>query len=227
MATSDPRARIMAHMNRDHTAELSMYLRAFNGLSASAAAGARLTGLSLDALTVESASGVHTVRVSPPMGSLADARVRMVDMAARARSSLGLSDVRVDRFVRPRGGGLASFLGVGFYFASALALALGLLRPGTAAWALLDRHFPAGSGGGGGAATFAWLVRRLFVPVVLIHTAEAWWMARSRLARHGVEAGSALWFKWVLETFVEGYPAFRRFDGLVREERAKKDAAKH
>ncbi|KAI0911391.1 hypothetical protein F4823DRAFT_310231 [Ustulina deusta] len=222
MAASDPKTRIMAHMNKEHGADLKRYLQAFNGLSSAAAGSAQLTDLTLDTLTIRSASGVHAVRVAPAMNSFADARVRLVDMAARAQEQLGLSDIRVDRFVGPRGGGIASFVGVAFYLVSAAALAAGLLRPGTAAWALLDAYFPYEGGAG-----FAWVVRAIAVPVLAIHVTEAWWMARGRLAKHGVEAGSALWFLWVLETFVEGAPAMRRFDGLVREERLKKEAVKH
>ncbi|KAI0457165.1 hypothetical protein F5B21DRAFT_464612 [Xylaria acuta] len=223
MASSDPKTRIMSHMNKEHGAELRLYLRAFNGLSSSATANAQLTDLTLDTLTISSATGVHAVRVEPPMKSLADARVRLVDMAALAQERLGLGDVRIDRFLGPRGVGLVSFVGVGFYFLSAVAVASGLLRSGTAPWAFLDAHFPYGAAG------YVWLVRTLAVPVAALHATEAWWMARSRLARYGVEPGSALWFKWALETFVEGYPAFLRFDQLVREEKEKKkkDAAKH
>ncbi|KAI8944719.1 hypothetical protein F4801DRAFT_570675 [Xylaria longipes] len=222
MASSDPKPRIMAHMNKEHGAELKLYLRAFNGLSSSAAANAQLTDITLDTMTISCTSGVHSVRITPPMKSLADARERLVDMAARAQEELGLSAIRIDRFVGARGVGIVSFVGVAFYFVSAVAVATGLLRPGTAAWAVLDAYFPYH-----GAAGFVWSVEKLVVPVAIIHGTEAWWMARSRLARYGVEPGSALWFKWVLETFVEGYPSLARFDQLVREEKKKKDAAKH
>ncbi|KAI1750131.1 hypothetical protein F4782DRAFT_541706 [Xylaria castorea] len=221
MASSNPKPRIMAHMNKEHGAELKLYLRAFNGLSSSAAADAQLTDITLDTLTISSTTGVHTVRVSPPMKSLADARVRLVDMAARAQEKLGLSDIRIDRFLPPRGVGLLSFLGVSFYFLSAAVVTSGLLHAGTAAWAFLDAYFPYG------AAAFVWLVKAIALPVAVIHLTEAWWVARTRLARYGVETGSALWFGWVLQTFMEGFPAVRRFDQLVLEERRKKDAAKH
>lgn len=188
-----------------------------NGLSSSAAAKPQMTDLTLDTLTIKSASGVHSVRISPPMKSLGDARVRLVDMAERAQQKLGLSDIRIEQFQGPRGGGLLSFIGVGFYFISGVAVALGVLRPGTAWWAFLDTYFPYH-----GAAGFVWLVEKIAVPVIVLHATEAWWMARSRLAKHSVEAGSALWLMWVLETFVEGFPAIRRFDQLVREEKRKR-----
>ncbi|KAI1275843.1 putative integral membrane protein [Xylaria sp. FL0933] len=222
MAASDPRPRIMAHMNKEHGADLQRYLQAFNGLSPSAASAATLTDLTFDTLTIQSASGTHSVRITPPMKSYADARVRLVDMAERAQAQLGLSDIRVTRFEGPRGLGLLTFVGVAFYLVSAVALASRVLRPGTAAWRFLDAYFPYK-----GAEGFAWSVRVIAVPTAVLHATEAWWMARSRLAKYGVETGSALWFMWVLETFVEGFPSFTRFDGIVAEERRKNEAAKH
>ncbi|KAI0870560.1 hypothetical protein GGS24DRAFT_99986 [Hypoxylon argillaceum] len=221
MAANDPRPRIIAHMNKDHAAELKLYLRAFNGLSPSASAAPQLTDLTLTTMTIKSASGVHTVPLSPPMKSFADARVRLVDMAAQAQAALGLSDIRIARFAPAAGAGLVTAVGVLAYFVSAAAVAAGLVRPGTAAWAALDPRFPFGAAG------FVWLVKAIAIPVFALHLGEAWWMARSRLARYGVEPGSAVWLLWVLATFVEGLPAFYRFDGLVLEERRKKDAAKH
>ncbi|KAI1266144.1 hypothetical protein F5Y18DRAFT_382580 [Xylariaceae sp. FL1019] len=221
MATPDAKTRIMSHMNKEHGAELKQYLRAFNGLSSSAAADAELVDLSLDTLSIKSASGIHKVRVSPPMKSLADARVRLVDMAQIAQQKLGLSDIRINEFKTPRGVGIVSFIGVSFYFASALALSLGLLRPGTAAWTILDNRFPYGAEG------FAWLVNAIAIPVLIIHVTEAWWMAHGRLATYGVEAGSSLWFLWVVQVFLEGYPAMARFDGLVAAEKKKKESVKH
>ncbi|KAI1125719.1 hypothetical protein F5Y10DRAFT_225064 [Nemania abortiva] len=221
MTANDPRPRIMAHMNKDHAAELKLYLRAFNGLSPSAAADAEMTDLSLSAMTIKAASGTHVVALSPPMKSFADARVRLVDMAAQAQEKLGLSDLRVTRFLVPEGTGLVSFAGVSLYLVCAVAVTLGRVKPGSTIWELIDPYFPYGAAG------FVWLVKTIALPVVAIHTAEAWWMARSRLAKYGVETGSALWFLWVMETFLEGYPTFVRFDEMVAEERMKKEAAKH
>ncbi|CAJ2511190.1 Uu.00g068150.m01.CDS01 [Anthostomella pinea] len=214
--------RLKAHMNKEHAPELQQYLRAFNGLSTSASARPQLTGLTLDFLTIASASGTHTVPIAPPMSSLADARVRFVDMAQRAHAQLGLSDIGIESFTRPRGLGVVSFVGVSFYFVCAAAtLGFGLVRPGTAVWELLDAGFPYGGDG------FVWLVKAIFVPVLAIHLTEAWWLARTRLAKHGVETGSKLWWTWVADTFLEGYPAMMRFDSMVAEERRRRESAKH
>ncbi|KAH7021289.1 uncharacterized protein B0I36DRAFT_353963 [Microdochium trichocladiopsis] len=221
------KARIITHMNRDHAAELAHYLRAFNGIPASAARGAQLTDLTLDTLHIEtSASGTkpaHTVAISPPMASLSESRVRLVEMAKTAQAKLGLSDIKMDNsYTRPEGGGIASFAGVAFYFLSALALPW--IKPGTAAWDVVDSVYPSFAGGAGG---FVWLTRAIVVPVLLIHITEAWWMARTRLAKHSVDVGSRTWWLWTGNTFFEGAPAFWRFDKLVEAERVRRQGIKH
>ncbi|RYO93126.1 hypothetical protein DL766_004816 [Monosporascus sp. MC13-8B] len=213
------KARIISHMNKDHTYELSHYLRAFNGLSASAARSPQLTDLTLDSMTIKSASGSHVVRISPPMGALSDARVRMIEMAQGAQKKLGLSDIRISEFKPPAGPGVASFVGVALYFFCATTL--GLVEPDTPAWSALDVVFPFGAWG------YKWLVKAIFVPVLVIHITEAWWIARTRLAKHGIEEGSKLWLLWVADTFIEGAPAMWRFDALVEAERKRRQSAKH
>ncbi|KAI4868151.1 hypothetical protein F4820DRAFT_150905 [Hypoxylon rubiginosum] len=220
MALNEPhKARIIGHMNKDHAKELTQYLRAFNGMSSSAARGAQLTDMTLDAMTIESTSGTYTVAITPPLGSAADARVRLVDMSQRAQQLLGLSDIQISTFTPPQGGGIISSLGVSLYFISAATLAL--VQPGTAAWGILDVAFPYGAAG------YKWLVKAIFLPVLIIHITEAWWIARTRLAKHGIEVGSTIWLLWVANTFVEGFPAMKRFDGLVEVEKKKKESAKH
>ncbi|KAI0171747.1 hypothetical protein GGR52DRAFT_572911 [Hypoxylon sp. FL1284] len=218
------KARIIAHMNKDHADELSHYLRAFNGVPEPAARGAALTDMTADAMTVRGADGVrHAVAIAPPLASAADARPRLVDMSQRARKLLGLDEedaVRISTYTPPEGAGVVSSVGVSLYFVCAATLSL--VRPGTAAWAALDAFFPYGAPG------YRWLVRAIFVPVLVIHVTEAYWMARTRLAAHGVAVGSALWLLWMANAFIEGYPAMRRFDGLVEAERRRKmESAKH
>ncbi|KAI8956834.1 hypothetical protein F5Y11DRAFT_341745 [Daldinia sp. FL1419] len=213
--------RIISHMNSDHYRELEHYLRAFNGLSASAARGAQLTDMTTDAMIIRTASGAtHSVAIRPPLASAADARVRLVDMAMEALQKLGLSDIRITTITRPQGLGAATFLGVSLYVVCVATLPL--VQPGTTAWELLDRYFPFG-----GVSRYFWVVRAILVPTVVLHLFETWWMARSRLTKHGVEPWSGLWLLWIGNTLIEGYPAMVRFDGLVEAERKKNESGKH
>ncbi|KAI1489790.1 putative integral membrane protein, partial [Biscogniauxia mediterranea] len=191
------------------------YLRVYNGLSASAASKARLLDITLSEMTIASASGTHTVAIEPPLGSLADAGERLVAMSLRAQARLGLSDIRIHEWARPTGFGLATAAGVTLYIACAVALAAGYPAPGTAAWDLLDKHVP------GGGEAYVWLVKALFAPTLVTHVLETVWMARGRLANHSVVPGSGVWWLWVANTFIEGYPCMRRFDRLVVEKRER------
>ncbi|KAI1471876.1 uncharacterized protein F4812DRAFT_415870 [Daldinia caldariorum] len=221
-ALNEPhKTRIISHMNADHYRELEHYLRAFNGLPASAARGAQLTDMTTETMTIRTASGAtHSVSIKPPLASAAEARVRLVDMATEALQKLGLSDIRISTITPPRGIGAATFIGVSLYVVCVATLPL--VRPSTAAWAFLDQYFPFG-----GVARYFWVVRAILVPTVVLHLFEAWWMARSRLTKHGVDAYSKLWLLWIADTLMEGYPAMVRFDGLVKTERKKKEGGKH
>jgi hypothetical protein len=205
-------------MNKDHAGELSLYLRAFNGVPASAASAPRIVDMSLDGMEIQSASGAHTVAIRPPLANWGASRVKLVEMAGEALRKLGLSDIKIDVFSPPAGLDLVPFLGILLYFFCAATRAF--VQPGTAAWDALDDVFP------GGADGYRWLIKAMFVPVVAIHVTEAWWMSTTRLAKHRVE-GAWVWWLWNAAVFFEGYTAFRRFDGLVAKEKARKEGLKH
>lgn len=114
-------------------------------------------------------------------------------------------------FYPPQGAGIVSFTGVLWYFMSAAAYFSGNLAPGSPLWRLIEAaHFP------GGAASYVWLVRMILVPVLGIHLFEAaYLMAVRRLAPLGVPVGSTMWLLWVGCVFVEGLPAWQRFDQKV------------
>lgn len=216
-------ARIISHMNGDHARELSHYLRHHAGLSPRAASRPWLKSLSLESMTI-AAGGLSgrefVVPFEPPMASLAEARTRLVAMDADARAALGLSDIYIDKYTAPRGVEAVVFAAVAFYFFSYATV--GAVHPGNpGVWGLLNAWFP------GGALGWRRIVLAIFWPVVGIHVAEAWWLARSRLHPHGVDAGTPLWFAWIASTAIEGFGAFKRIDRMVAEKRALKESKKH
>lgn len=115
------------------------------------------------------------------------------------------------KFYPPAGAGLVSFFGVSWYFAWLGLVYTGNVTPGSAPWRLIELlHFP------GGPELYVWLVKLIGIPVFLIHFVEAFYMmAAKRLAPHGVPVGSLMWILWVSCTFLEGLPAWRRFDQKV------------
>lgn len=196
----------MAHMNKEHTEDLSMYLRHFSRLSSAAAADSpRMTDIDERSMTIATTSGgTHVIAFNPPMASWADRRTRLVDMSMEARQALGGSGAK---FVRPAGTDLISFFAVLFYWVSWGAVRAGLVQPGTTPWRFLEMvRFPFGP------EMFVWLTETILVPVVAIHVAEAWWLDRTRLAPAGVKRLSVDWLLWMASCFIEGVPSFFRFD---------------
>ncbi|KAM0494399.1 hypothetical protein ACHAPB_008072 [Verticillium nonalfalfae] len=216
------RNRITSHMNRAHSRELSHYLRHYANLSSRAASTPWLKDISLDAMTI-AAGGLggreFVIPFSPPLASLADARSRVIAMDADARKALGIRDVYVTAYEPPRGFDIVVFAAVAVYFLSYTTLAF--VMPGTPFWRVLQAVFP------GGPRSYRWLVKAIFWPVLGIHLGEVWWMHRSRLVPHGVDAGSLLWWQWIGTTFFEGACAFMRLDNVVAEKRKEKAAASH
>lgn len=202
---------------------MSAILQHYSQLSTSQAADAEMLDLDLTTLTIRSASGVHSVPVTPQMGHWDDRRARLVAMTTDARKALGLEVAAEEAshgaqppaanpgYSPPQGTDWISFAGVSFYFVCAGLVHGGLVTPGSAPWRALELvRFPHGPVG------FIWIVEKLFLLVLGIHVAEAWWMDRSRLAPAGVPRGSRVWCLWVGNAFLEGVPAYRRWDRVVK-----------
>lgn len=210
--------RIIGHMNREHTRELTNYLRHYNSLSKSQAANASLRDISLETMHIRAGGFNHEVPFSPALKSWGEAQPRLVEMMAVARKALGLSDITISTYVPPRPADWVIFFAVTFYFVSAAGLPW--IVPGSTPWDLLQSFFP------GGAPLFRWLVKAIFVPVVGIHVVECYLLDRLRLSRHGVERWSTTWLLWEGSCFLEGLMVWRRFDALVATKQKQKDAKK-
>ncbi|KAJ3476521.1 hypothetical protein NLG97_g9105 [Lecanicillium saksenae] len=192
--------RIISHMNRDHTREMTNYLRHYNSLTKRQATNPSLRDISLDTMHIRAGGFNH-------------------EMDAVSRKSLGISDITVTTYLPPRGADWLVLFGVTFYFVSAAYLPW--LVPGSTAWTILDKGFP------GGAAMFRWLVKILFVPVLGIHVVECYLLDSLRLSRHNVDRFTLTWLMWQASCFLEGLPSWRRFDAHVAEKQKQKDAKKH
>jgi len=221
------KARIIKHMNTDHAASLSLYLRHYRNLSASAAENPKLVDVSYSSLTITSADGTpHEIPLEPQLQSWADARPRVVAMDRDARAGLGLlppleasdehdsapAKVMVTAYDAPTAPFHVFMIGmVAFLFGGYFARRNGYwLVPGAWYWKNVMVYFPLG-----GAEGYAWLQGKLVVPVVLVHGAETLWMV-GRLRAHGVRMGTGLWWKWVGATFLEGFGAHQRFSAVVK-----------
>lgn len=204
------KARTITHMNKDHAADLAAILRHKLGLTEAEAAGAEMVDIDLaiiNARVVDSAgnSTVYGVPIKPPMGSWGERRAKLVEMTLDARRALGIKE-----FYPPEGWGILSFVGVLWYFLSAAVVFSGNMKPGSLPWRTVETiHFP------GGPKLYATLVTYLLVPMLIVHGAEAAYMAKSRLAPKGVPVGSAVWLAWVVCAFFEGAPCYTKWDRRV------------
>ena len=79
----------------------------------------------------------------------------------------------------------------------------------------------------GGPEWFLWISKVIALPVLGIHLGEAYWLDKSRLRKHGVERGTALWSKWVASCFIEGAGCFHRIDATVKRKTLEAEKAKH
>ncbi|KAL2205431.1 hypothetical protein CC79DRAFT_1335969 [Sarocladium strictum] len=219
-STEDRSARIISHMNAQHRPELSHYLRHHHSLPSRTASPATLVSITLTSMTITDRNGkAHTVAIEPPLATWADARTRLADMDAASRKHLGLSDVSLTTYKAPRFFTEVFVFGaVAFYFFCAATLPY--VTPGTKIHALLDAFWPKN-----GAASYRWLVNKIFWPTVGIHATECILLDFKRLQPYGVDRFSSLWWKWQLSCFIEGFGTFKRTKDIVEEKRAEKEKA--
>lgn len=176
-AEAQRRDRIIAHMNHSHTRELTHYLRYFAALSPRHASNPSLRDLTLQGIRIRAAGVDHAIPFTPPLDGWDQVKQRIVDMDATARRHLGISDVFVTSYLRPRLFYLESFTFAGVLFYFACVATLPCVMPARPLWNAIDAFFP------GGAERYRWLVRTLFIPVVSLHTVEALLLGRKLQTR--------------------------------------------
>ncbi|KAI9832441.1 MAG: hypothetical protein M1826_001765 [Phylliscum demangeonii] len=213
------RQRIVKHMNEAHEDSLSRFLEFYCRVPSSMIKHAQLETVALDHLVLTSGHGRHFIPLDPPMSSWADSRRRMIDMDRAALTGLGRSSITVDRYLPPRG----------FHAVVMLACVLTYLSfcrqrnflPGSFLYdRLLYRVEPF--------AHFCRSIQPLLFPLmVAIHVTEASLFAWWRVSKHIVPPFTGLWWTWVISNFLEGYGAWQRFDGLVRQREREQDAINH
>ncbi|CAK7264905.1 hypothetical protein SEPCBS57363_001319 [Sporothrix epigloea] len=237
----------MAHMNRDHSLDLGLYLRFVNGLSAkqlAAEGDPEMVDIDLKAMYIRTSTTgtVHVVPLNPPMAAWGERRRRLIDLAMEARQAFGVplpehgppsnaqtgtdasgapaSSKQLIKFGYPGVIDLAVLSAVVFFFVLCGQVYTGRDAASAAVWA---RAFAAiglteKNFVLGGPDGFRRLLRIMCFPILLIHLAEAWWMTKTRLAAHNMKPLSLHWSLWTVFTFWIGFGSFHRFDRLARKQ---------
>ncbi|RAH83620.1 hypothetical protein BO86DRAFT_387886 [Aspergillus japonicus CBS 114.51] len=212
----------ITHMNANHQDSLAYYLRAYNGVSAAEASTATLETITLSDLVIRTKNNGnrYTVALDPPLQSFSETRARLVAMHKECLERLRLSDIQITTYRVPsRPGDVLAFL---ICLSGILAFSRQQnLLPG--GWVYEGLRLETGWWWPRGFAGFcARMQPAVLAFTLVVHAFEASVLAYTRLRKHGVALGSAVWWAWVLSTLVEGFQGFKRFDRLVREEEAKK-----
>jgi hypothetical protein len=178
------------------------YLEHYSKVSSYAARNAQLTSITLNELTIRAGSQTFKLPFNPPLSSYREARERLVALDKEASTALGRSDITVKEHRLPE-----DVLGIFFLVATPLTFILlsreENMHPGSLIYDYILKYVPA----------FAAFAAKVRLPVLylmtVLHAIEAGYMAKTRLETHSVPVGTWLWWKWVLNAFFEGFPAFQ------------------
>ena len=219
-------ARILAHMNKQHSISLTRYLQHYIHLSSFAACNPEAVAINNSAVAVVAhgyfSETRHVIPFDPPLASLADARHRFVEMDKQAMKALAQKPQTVTRYIPPNTPFQITVLASVFLGLAAFSRPENFL-PGSWLTATILRFTP----------SFARLCYQ-YQPVglgliIAIHLVEAQLLASRKLAYHSVPTGSRLWLLWVVSAFCEGAGAFVRFNAEVSrlDTRREEDSARH
>jgi len=135
-------------------------------------------------------------------------------MDLEARKSLGVHEVQVKDYVRPRL--VRHQIVMGLCVSTYLSF---ILRP---FFAPGSKFYVEKVEGSRFWETIVWMQGIVIIPMFLIHFTEIWLIDRKKLKRFDVEIGSLVWWKWMISCFMEGFGAFERIDWLVDDEEKMK-----
>lgn len=205
------KAVIIKHMNNDHARSLSLYLRAYCAVSPRAAQSPILEDLRLTDMIISAQGSRYIIPFTPPLASISDTRARVVAMHKESLRRLNLSDTKITTYLPPQG---PQVIGFALCLTALVAYShRANFEPGSVLYDTLDLGARAPGFTEFSVKWQPWV----FGILAGLHAFEAavllGWM---RLRKHGVEMFSGLWWTWIVLGFVEGFPAWMRFDAEVK-----------
>jgi hypothetical protein len=175
-----------------------------------------MSSIDLLGITVLCRTKPYRIPFDPPMTSYREARDRVVQLDQECRAALKQASVNITEYAPPTGFGLFMFLLCGSVFI-AYSQRWWFAAGGPVAKVL-----------GEGFAKFSWNVQPILITLmVVIHGAEAWFMAMGKLPRYSVNPRTSTFWKWTLTNFVEGVTAQMRLDKLAERKMEEKARQQH
>ncbi|MCJ1309095.1 hypothetical protein MMC25_002750 [Agyrium rufum] len=209
--------RIITHMNADHKDVLVRYLENYGKIPTISARSAKLTDITFSTMTITHNHGkaTSTIPISPPLTGWSQAREKTITMDNECMDALNRSHITVKEYAPPTGFHAVVFMACLLTFIAFSRRTN--FRPGSLIYDYIFSYVP-------DFARFCHLMQPIVLyPMILLHGWEAGTMATSRLQKHNVPYPSRLWWLWVGSCFIEGAGSFRRLDGLVNKEKARRE----
>ena len=140
-------------------------------------------------------------------------------MDRESREALDISSIRITEYNGP-----ASKFFVTAFYATLAALKVFTTKdnilPGTFVHDKVVPSFP------GGLPGLLRVPNILIYGILGIHAVESYFFDK-KLRKHGVERGSALWWKWIADIFVEGVACTKLFDSIIARKKREAEKAQH
>ncbi|CDK28383.1 unnamed protein product [Kuraishia capsulata CBS 1993] len=207
---SDATARILSHMNKDHSVAVEDYLSVYGGVTVdNKVANVRMRDIELDHMTIGfnheliETEVLKPIPFDPPMKSLREARERLVAMAKEAAAKRGYSHISINEMVYPPKQNypvlvLTVLLIWGFFKPDYL---YGVVYPKVLPQPVTD--------------FVRFLTPFSFYLIAFLHIGECFLCMRPRLNKHRVPLDFKI--EWMLDCLIEGFPSWKRFDKLVKK----------
>lgn len=172
-----------------------------------------MTDIDLSSITIQSNGQTHSIPLTPALGSLSEARFRLVEMDKSAKAALGIKSQQVKRFTLPTKTHHKVVGGLVLFYLISWSLK-GYVVPGSAPHNLLDKFWPFS-----GAEGYLSLQEKIVKPLIAIHAVECVVMG-VRLWRAGVPTLGGLWWKWMFACSIEGVGSHERVSDEIKASKA-------
>lgn len=214
--SDEGKARIMNHMNKDHSLSLFDYLNAYCAMKIDPddpKSSVKMVDITNDHLTLEYTwkgspnTQKAEIAINPPMTSLRDARTALVRMAQDAAGSRGYATHRISTYEGPLSN-VRDMVTLTVVLVAVIPMLrnslLGLIpNDGTDPNSALNRFIEFSKNAG-------------WIPAVVaaaIHIGETVFFLRPKVVRYRVPQPQRTW--WYLSGLIEGFPSIRRFNKAI------------